>query len=126
MRSRKGFSILELLVIIAISSVATLVSVPLLMGSTYDARVMEARETLKMIRDRARTVYAYTGKPPNNFQELCLSPTVVKGTYFDADDYKFNSSAKNWRATCEKVFNDKNPHLTMEVDLVDGEYSYSR
>jgi prepilin-type N-terminal cleavage/methylation domain-containing protein len=124
--ARKGYSLLEMLITIAVSSIMTLASVPLIAGNGDDARAAEARAEMNAIRERARTVYARTGKVPNNLAELSMSGGEVSGTYFNDTSYKFNASAKNWKITCDNVYSSNPRSLSMTVNLVTGEYSFKR
>lgn len=123
---RKGFTLIELLIVVGICGVLTLASVSMFVGNSDAVRATEARATMEHIKDRARTFQLRTGKAPNTFAELGMSESEVKSSYFSAENFKFNSSGKNWKITCTGVYTSNPSSLVMTTSLITGTFSYSR
>ena len=125
--AQRGVTLLELLIVAAISTVLALSSVAIFTRHTDSARVVEAKATMQLLLSRARVVYQRTDKVPNTLSELKMAPGDLASENFTADSFKFNSSGKNWKVTCEWVYRGSNPpHLTVTINLVTGDVEYKR
>jgi prepilin-type N-terminal cleavage/methylation domain-containing protein len=113
MRNRKGFTLVELMVVILIVGILAAVAIPLMQGRIDKAKWSEANATAGTIRTAVRAYAAETsiataqgttivGQNLGNAttqSALGFSSTDCAGTYFDADDYTITAVNANGIAT---------------------------
>jgi prepilin-type N-terminal cleavage/methylation domain-containing protein len=99
MESRKGFTLVELMVVILIVGILAAVAIPLMQGRIDKAKWSEANATAGTIRTAIRAYAAETsvttaqGLETSNLgvaatqSALGFSATDCEGTYFESDDY---------------------------------------
>ena len=97
-KQQKGFSLMELLVVILIVAVLAAAIVPILRGKIERAKWAEANSASGMIRGAVKMYYAdsgivLTGSMANAsiLDTLGIGPGDLTGTYFVASDYNIDS-----------------------------------
>ena len=111
MESRKGFTLIELMVVILIVGILAAVAVPIMRGRIDSAKWSEANAAAGSIRTAVRAYVAekgpsftYTGietalSTQATYEALGFSSTDLNGAYFDQSEYAISSvSAAN--GTC--------------------------
>lgn len=94
MKSRKGFTLIELMVVILIVGILAAVSVPIMRGRIDAAKWSEGKA---MAGSLATSVRAYAaergsvGYSNPTLIQLGFATTDLQGTYFDASNYKWTS-----------------------------------
>ena len=110
MRKRKGFTLVELMVVAIIVAILAAVAIPLMSGNKNRAYGTEAEAALGMVRSNLRVYYAEYDKYP-----LITSGTLVEGsvkginagdllgTYFSGGNYSVVSSdtTDTYTITCK-------------------------
>jgi prepilin-type N-terminal cleavage/methylation domain-containing protein len=89
MKSRKGFTLIELMVVVLIVAVLAAVLVPLLTARLESARWSEGKAGAGTIATSIRAMYAEQGDsfvPSNTVSDYC-NPGDLYGKYFDIDCY---------------------------------------
>ncbi|MCC6150947.1 MAG: prepilin-type N-terminal cleavage/methylation domain-containing protein [Planctomycetes bacterium] len=122
----RGFTLLELLIVVSVVGVLSLAAVPLLASNTRDARSSEARAALGVMKDRGRAVYQRNKTVPRNLNALGIKTSELKGTYFSHTNYSCRGSATAWTATCTRVFDDGPTSLTITSNLNSGSARFNR
>ena len=64
MRNRKGFTLIELMIVVAIIGILAAIAIPMYNANVNRARLQEATDTLGAIKDEVANVTADTGAPP--------------------------------------------------------------
>ncbi len=98
MERRKGFTLIELMVVILIVSILAGVAIPLMQGRIDSAKWSEANATAGTIRTAVRAYYAEHGTAPTGAlnsgttaTDLGFSSGDLTGTYFSASNYSIDS-----------------------------------
>lgn len=111
MTRRKGFTLVELMVVILIVGILAAVAIPLMQGRIDKAKWSEANATAGTIRTAIRAYAAETSVTSaqalagSNLgvaatqAALGFSATDCEGTYFESDDYAITSVNANGIAT---------------------------
>jgi type IV pilus assembly protein PilA len=111
MTRRKGFTLVELMVVILIVGILAAVAIPLMQGRIDKAKWSEANATAGTIRTAIRAYAAETSVASaqalagSNLgvaatqAALGFSATDCEGTYFESDDYVITSVNANGIAT---------------------------
>jgi type IV pilus assembly protein PilA len=111
MKSRKGFTLVELMVVILIVAILAVASVPMMRGRIDSAKWSEACASAGAIRSSVRAYVAekgasfdYSGIETTLDQSAAYSPlgfssTDLDGVYFNQEDYTV-SSVSGTAGTC--------------------------
>jgi len=97
MRNRKGFTLIELMVVILIVGILAAVAVPIMRGRIDAAKWSEANASAGSVRTAVRAYIAEKG-PTWNYADITgdlgtvgatlgFSATDLDGTYFNQEDY---------------------------------------
>jgi len=92
MRRRKGFTLIELMVVILIVGILAAVSIPLMRGRIDSAKWSEGKAIMGTIATALRAHVAekgsaYTAKP--SLTQLGFSSNDLDGTYFSSSDFSW-------------------------------------
>lgn len=92
--ARRGFTLVEILIVVIIVGILSLAAIPILTNSTRDARRAEAEQLMGAARDYCRMEYAKTGDTTNvqsgfNFQ---IGQGNFSGEYFNVTTFSDTSS----------------------------------
>lgn len=93
--TRKGFTIVELVVVVLIVGILAVVAVPLMRGRTDASKWSEAKTAMSMIaatlRTHAREKGSFAG--PSTFSQLGIPDQDLDGTYFTRECYEITSAS---------------------------------
>jgi prepilin-type N-terminal cleavage/methylation domain-containing protein len=102
-RNQKGFTLVELMIVVIIVGILAAVAIPMYQGATERAKASEAVAALGTIRGAMRVYYAEHGTYVNaNFvtdaqvtagSVLDVSDTDLMGRYFSSPCYTFTADA---------------------------------
>lgn len=102
MSSKKGFTLVELMVVILIVAILASVAIPMMRGRIDSAKWSEAAATAGTIRSAVKAAFAQDPALVGSAGDLGTSTvrtnlgfgqTDLEGTYFTADDYDYTCTA---------------------------------
>ena len=95
MKSREGFTMVELMVVILIVGILAAVAVPLMTGRVDASKWSEARAAMGTIASSLRAYAAEKGgfAAAPTFAEIGLTDNDLDGTYFTHDAYAITSAS---------------------------------
>ncbi|MBN2512888.1 MAG: type II secretion system protein [Sedimentisphaerales bacterium] len=103
--TRKGFTLIELMVVVLIVGILAAASIPLMRGRIDSAKWAEANATAGTIKSAIRVYYAENGKgltgslgDAANQSALGFTKADLTGTYFVPSDYTIDSVDANGNA----------------------------
>ena len=64
MRNRKGFTLIELMIVVAIIGILAAIAIPMYNANVNKAKLQEATDTLGALKDEVCNITADTGAPP--------------------------------------------------------------
>jgi prepilin-type N-terminal cleavage/methylation domain-containing protein len=106
MRNRKGFTLIELMVVIFIVGILAAVAIPIMRGRIDSAKWSEAKAAMGSIRTACRAFQAekgpsYASYGTTTLADLGLASTDLDGKYFSNGAYVLtNFGATNYTITC--------------------------
>ena len=93
--ARKGFTLIEILIAIAIVGIVAYVTVPYFLGIFEGAKKNTTKQSLRALKSAINLFDLDVGKPPKNIKDLIRRPSV--SDYYDQDE------VSNWNGYLEKV-----------------------
>ncbi len=99
MKSRKGFTLIELMVVVLIVGILAAVAIPIMRGRIDAAKWSEGRSGLGTIATALRAYGAEQGTDGSygsslpSFSDLGFASGDLDGTYFDESNYSISSSS---------------------------------
>lgn len=90
--AEEGFTLLELLIAIAILAIIAMVAIPNILSYLEGAKKSTAKQTVKALENGITLYYAHVGKYPDRLQDLMRAPTDEKikkkwqGPYLKGDE----------------------------------------
>jgi prepilin-type N-terminal cleavage/methylation domain-containing protein len=69
-RSRKGFTLVEILIVVVMLAILFAIAVPIYINYVASARSAEAQEAINAIKAAAKVYHARNGVWPNNVQQM--------------------------------------------------------
>jgi prepilin-type N-terminal cleavage/methylation domain-containing protein len=107
MRSRKGFTLIELMVVVLIVGILAAVAIPLMRGRIDSAKWSEAKAGMGTVVTALRAYASEKGTVAagdvgvDEFSKIGIEDTDLDGTYFTHDAYEITSAtAANGVLTC--------------------------
>lgn len=113
--NKKGFTLVELIVVVIIVAILATVAIPMMSGNVDKAKKSEAMAALGSYRTAFRMYYAEFGSyPSGNINALAtyVKPADVDGKYFKSGDYTLTGN----------VMKAENGTLNCTLDLFSGTY----
>ncbi len=98
MLKKKGFTLIELMVVILIVSILAAVAIPIMRGRIDAAKWSEGRAMMGTIGTALRAYYAEkgdAGSEPPTLTELGFATGDLTGTYFSDSDFSWANAAYN-------------------------------
>ena len=106
MKSRKGFTLIELMVVILIVGILAAVAIPLMKGRIDSAKWSEGKSAMGTIATGLRAYCAEKEAVTTTITNLGITVADLNGTYFIAADYSITAAAYDAAA---------NPALTFTI-----------
>jgi prepilin-type N-terminal cleavage/methylation domain-containing protein len=103
MKSREGFTLIELMIVVLIVSILAAVAIPLMRGRIDSAKWSEGKAMMGTIATAIRQYHAKvgtTGPPPASLwigdsDNLGFNTNDLDGSYFDSDYFSFEVTSMN-------------------------------
>ena len=111
MKSRKGFTLIELMVVILIVGILAAVAIPLMKGRIDSAKWSEGKAAMGTIATGLRAYAAEKQAVTTTITDLGITVADLHGTYFTSTDYSITAAAYN-------AAND--PALTFTISCTPG------
>jgi prepilin-type N-terminal cleavage/methylation domain-containing protein len=118
---RKGFTLIELMVVILIVALLAAVAIPILRGRIEEAKWAEGKAIMGSVATAIQAYAAekgYNADPPTTFFEIGFENEDLAGTYFNPGDFDFvvrdmgsadGSTVLDFDVTCEGSTKDIGP-----------------
>ena len=92
MRGRKGFTLVELLVVIIIVGILAAVSIPMMTANVERARRTEAYAALGSLRTAQRVYHSEFGRYTGTLSDLEMSASDIDGRYYNGSAITFTNT----------------------------------
>lgn len=99
----RGFSLLELMVVIVVIAVLTGIAMPIYSSSIKKAKMAEADAALGTIRSQLRIYYAEYGEYPDGSEATVIDADwshfkagELNGSHFADESYSYTKLSENW------------------------------
>jgi prepilin-type N-terminal cleavage/methylation domain-containing protein len=133
MTTRKGFTLIELMVVILIVGILAAAAIPLMRGRIDSAKWAEANATAGTIKSAVRVYFAEKGltaaracvgamNVPATQTALGFTQNDLEGTYFAAGDYKIVSVDANGTAVITVKNSKANAPVGTRTLAIDGSW----
>jgi len=118
MKNKKGFTLIELMVVILIVGILAAVAIPLMRGRIDSAKWSEGRATIGTIATALRAYAAeysetLSGSFTVTINTLGISDADMDGTYFESSNFSIQSSSYNTSNSPALSFNIRGTHGTL-------------
>lgn len=127
MTSRKGFTLIELMVVILIVGILAAASIPLMRGRIDSAKWAEANATAGTIKSAVRVYFAENGTGITGSMSVPATQTALgftsgdlTGTYFVPGDYNIDSVDANGNAVITVTGSQTNAPTGSKTLAADG------
>lgn len=77
----KGFTLIELMIVVVIIAVLAAIAYPLYMSQVHQARRVDAKAALKTAINRGEQFYSQAHHYPNKLSQIDMNTTTDNGTY---------------------------------------------
>ncbi|MEJ5258632.1 MAG: type II secretion system protein [Anaerohalosphaeraceae bacterium] len=129
MTGKKGFTLIELMVVILIVGILAAASIPLMRGRIESAKWAEANATAGTIKSAVRVYFVEHGTAPTGSlgvaatrQALGFQDADLTGTYFVPGDYNIDSVDANGNAQITVTGSQPNAPSGSKTLYVDGRW----
>jgi general secretion pathway protein G len=96
MNGRRGFTLVELLVVIVIIAVLSAIAIPKFRDKRLTSQESAARADLKMIRSAAQRFFVDTGLFPNAQADLTTKTKPTDGIYWNGSSWVTSPVPNSW------------------------------
>ena len=104
MRNRKGFTLIELMVVILIVGILAAVAIPIMRGRVDAAKWSEGKAAMGTIATALRAYAAETNSATTSLTTLGFIASDLHGTYFVIGDYTISAASFTALADPELTF----------------------
>ena len=125
MQRKRGFTLIELVVVLAVLAIIMAIAVPMFSGVREQAKVDSDMATMASIAKLAEFEYVRQDLASKDVKEL-TNPTVqklVEDNFAEDEFFQSNDLKEKTSANVDITFSDKGKVTVISVDMVDYEYS---
>ena len=123
--NKKGFSLIEIIVVIIILSIITVISVPIITNIITDYKEKAYIEQEKAIVNAAKTYIAsHNSLLPNNNTSICVSVDNLKNEGLLEDEIIKNPVGENYKIEQTEIYKEKDAEFNGGVEITKKEKQY--